>query len=186
MPVDDDPHVACKKEIRERGQTVPALVEQPGDGADRFLGAFDQHFHQLLGGPIHQLLGKRAGRSREGGARRQKLSHVLMTGDVAQQVAGLVHGGKPLQHRHHLAMLRTCRFEFDDVFVEKVSSGARCYGEDFLPGLMNQDVPELTDFRGNVNRGHVVESKGSPYSTQLPAPRGGGRWEEGGATPSDS
>ena len=81
-----------------------------------------------------------------------------MTGNVMQKIAGLVHGGKPLQHRHHLAMLRTCRFKFDNVFIEKVSSGAGCYSEDFPPGLMNQDVPELTDFRGNVNGRHMAQS----------------------------
>ncbi len=151
---DHNAHVAREEQVGERGEGVAGLVQGAGDRPCLFQRALDHAADEGLGRQGRELLGERVGRHHLERPGHQELAHVGAGHQLGEERAHFVDLGEALQHGDKAPMLALRELQVDDVVVQVVFPAAGRDSHQLAPGGVDQDGPQRTDFRGDVDAGH--------------------------------
>src|SRR5439155_432952 len=151
---DHDADVSREKQVGERRQRVPHLVQRPRDGPRLLERTLDHEGDELLGRQLGQPPRQDVRGHHLQGPRDQELPHVGPGDELRQQVPYLVHLREALQHGHELSVLLLRQVEVDDVVVEVVFPVPRGDGDELATRRVHEYGPQRADFGGDVDAGH--------------------------------
>jgi len=81
-----------------------------------------------------------------------QLSHLRVLHHLGEEAANGEHLAESLEDLDEPAMLVLRKVGIDDVVVEEIGAGARCYGEQLVSRGVDEDGAQGTDFGGDVDR----------------------------------
>src|SRR6185437_15937158 len=138
VPAESHRGVASEEQVGDRRESVACLVERARERARRLFPALYQDAHHVIGREVVQVLGDGCGLENV-----HRLTDYQMPGldggyCFGKQVADIVHGREPLQHRYEAAVLRLGCFDVDDVVIQVVLARVGSDGKQLGTGLVHQ------------------------------------------------